>query len=224
MGSFCPYCHIPLHSYSMWPSTCQNLSICLLLIKHFFSEVHLICYSASLQPQILFPCSPFIVDSSTYRVAKHENSVSSSFKSGPARVSLSGVNWAHRIRLSSVQKQSLNQRMETCERKPSRGGVRWWAGLLFGDLDREEGQGSGRARCTVLPPFQDHQLLCTWPAVILPEGYLRRLCTPWGDVQPSRFIPGTWACSPRCAASARATLWASETKHKGEGGGAENSG
>lgn len=69
--------------------------ICLLLIKHFFSSVHLICYSASLQPQILFPCSRFIVDTSTYRVAKHENYVSSSSKSGLARVSLSGVTRAH---------------------------------------------------------------------------------------------------------------------------------
>ena len=41
------------------------------------------------------PMLRFIVDTSTYRVAKHENSVSSSFKSGLARVSLSGVTRAH---------------------------------------------------------------------------------------------------------------------------------
>lgn len=108
-----PYTHSPCdhpHARTYLSASCSS---------SIFFLVHLICYSASLQPQILFPCSRFIVDGSTYRVAKHENSVSSSFKSGPAQVSLSGVNWAHRIRLSSVQKQSLYQRMETCERKPS---------------------------------------------------------------------------------------------------------
>ena len=60
----------------------------------FFSSVYLICYSASLQPQMLFPCSvslwiPVPTESPSMKI------LLAVLKSGLARVSLSGVTRAH---------------------------------------------------------------------------------------------------------------------------------
>ena len=86
----------------------------------FFSSVHLICYSASLQPQILFPCSvslwtPVPTESPNMKILLAVLS-SQALHESACLVSLEPT---HRMRLSSVHKQSLYQRMETCERKRS---------------------------------------------------------------------------------------------------------
>ena len=84
-----PYTHIPCdhpRARTYLSASCSS--------SIFFLSTFNMLLSISPTPNPI-PMLRFIVDTSTYRVAKHENSVSSSFKSGLARVSLSGVTRAH---------------------------------------------------------------------------------------------------------------------------------